>query len=178
MKWLELIWRLFYNLFVVKKEKIQPTMSKLEEFILHLRILNWFDPYIPLTHAWHESAGLTKVIGNYNFWGIKKPQKWEGKTIDITTHEYINGNKVKVIDTFIDFNACSEALLWYENLIRRLYPESYNNKTDYVKYFTHLIDGKYKYATDPFYTNKLISLYLQLFGNTEIKELMKKYELV
>lgn len=162
MKWLQLFIKLIKQLFMKKEIKEDKKLTKEEIFKQHLHILSGFDLLIPYTHAYHESGAFQKVIGNYNFWGIKKPQKWTGKIIDITTHEYINDKKVKVIDAFIDFNVCSEALLWYENLIRRLYPESYKNRTDYKLYFEWLTAGKYKYATDKFYSAKLINLYEQL----------------
>ena len=43
-----------------------------------------------LTHAWHESAGFTRVIGRYNAWGIKTPKKtaWVGPSVTVWTSEF------------------------------------------------------------------------------------------
>jgi len=49
-----------------------------------------FDPLVVLTHAWHESAGFTRVIGVSNVWGIKAPaniMRWSGLVVERWTHE-------------------------------------------------------------------------------------------
>lgn len=49
-----------------------------------------FDWLILLTHAFHESGGFEKIIGNNNFWGLKTPSrsKWPGKSVKVYTTEY------------------------------------------------------------------------------------------
>lgn len=49
-----------------------------------------FDWLILLTHAYHESGGFEKVIGENNYWGLKTPTKseWTGKAVTLYTHEY------------------------------------------------------------------------------------------
>ena len=139
--------------------------DKAKEFIIALKPFcesSAFDPYIVLTHAWHESGAFEHVIGNHNYWGIKKPQTWTGIIKDIITHEFIKGVKTQVTAQFVDFPDCLEALNWYEGLIRRLYPSSYLNRQTYEPYFEGLINGKYQYATDPNYIRKLKSLYCDL----------------
>lgn len=114
------------------------------------------------THAYHESAGFTRVIGDHNYWGIKVPQRWKGKTRDVQTHEYIKGKKIAVLARFIDFETIQEALDWYMGLIERLYPDSFRNRQDAEAYFRGLVSGRYKYATDPTYVDKLIRLSKQI----------------
>jgi hypothetical protein len=49
-----------------------------------------FDPLVVLTHAWHESAGFTRIIGVSNVWGIKAPSdvmRWNGLVVERWTHE-------------------------------------------------------------------------------------------
>jgi len=48
-----------------------------------------FDPYIVLAHAWHETGGFDRVIGNNNFFGITRPNAWTGLVLDIDTHEFV-----------------------------------------------------------------------------------------
>ena len=142
-----------------------PLNAKATEFIACLKPICevfGYDPYIILTHAWHESGAFEHVIGEHNYWGIKKPNVWTGKTIDVVTHEFIKGVDTKLTDTFIDFATCEFALDWYDTLIRRLYPESHNNKQKYEPYFEGLQNFKYKYATDPNYVIQLKQLYVKL----------------
>jgi flagellum-specific peptidoglycan hydrolase FlgJ len=49
-----------------------------------------FDWLILLTHAYHESGGFDKVIGQNNFWGIKTPTRseWTGLSKTVLTSEY------------------------------------------------------------------------------------------
>lgn len=132
------------------------------EFIkegLPVSYVQGFDNLIVLAHAYHESGGFIKIIGNWNVFGIKKPSSWKGKIVDVTTHEYIKGKKVKVIAPFIDFDTVGDLVMWYTSLIKRLYPNAYDNRKNPGAYFKGLINGKYQYATDPNYPIKLMSVY-------------------
>lgn len=142
----------------------RPEVSKEGAFRQALVVLTeqGFDPMIVYTHAYHESGGFNKIIGEWNFWGIKKPGNWKGKVHEVNTHEYIKGFKVAVKDVFIDFATVENAMLWYGDLIFRLYKKSWNNRHNYTEYFKGLVSGKYKYATDPKYSEKLCKLYEQL----------------
>jgi len=135
--------------------------DKAEKFKEALQIVkdNGFDPLAVLTHAWHESAGFTRVIGNHNYWGIKTPKNWQGLVKCVLTHEVIKGKRIEVHAYFIDFETLHGALEWYMSLIKRLYPESYAHRSDPEQYFKGLVSGKYQYATDPHYLEKLITLY-------------------
>jgi flagellum-specific peptidoglycan hydrolase FlgJ len=155
----------------VKKEK-----TKLEEFLECLLVSKeyGFSDWCVVTHGWHESGGFQRVIGKYNFWGIKKPEKWTGEVLPISTHEYISGEKKSVVDYFIDFATCEQAMLWYCDLIERLYPEAYFNRQVPELYFKGLVSGKFKYATDPKYSEKLISLFNYLKNENEmLKNILK-----
>ena len=132
-----------------------------------------FNDYAILTQAWHETGGFRHVIGNHNYWGIKKPGKWKGKVHQVTTHEYIKGKKVIVRGAkFIDFPTCEEGLIWYMGLIKRLYKESYKYRSCPMLYFHWLVDGKYKYATDPRYPEKLIRMCIALQKDEGIRKLI------
>lgn len=126
-----------------------------------------FNDLCVLTHAWHESGGFQRVIGDFNFWGIKVPQRtpWNGKTVPVFTTEYeamvpgedpdqamIRAEKkygcsihsiarygikwrLKLMQQFIDFPTCEQAILWYCDFIQRLYPLAFKNQQDLSKYF-------------------------------------------
>ncbi len=51
--------------------------------------INGYDPLIILTHAWYETAGFSKVIGQNNYFGLKTPlkTKWDGLTVVVSTKE-------------------------------------------------------------------------------------------
>ena len=144
--------------------ELLPQMNKKDEFKLQFTYLNGlgFDPLIVYTHAWHESGNFKHIIGNYNYFGIKKPKNWTGKAILITTHEYINGIKTEVQDWFVDFPDIKGAILWYADLIHRLYPQAYVMRDNYKGYFPALINYTHQYATNPKYSQQLIALYEQL----------------
>lgn len=139
-------------------------MNKRDEFKAEFVFIDelGFDPMIVYTHAWHESGGFKRIIGNYNFWGIKCPRKWTGKKVLVNTHEYIKGVRTPTTEYFCDWPDLKGAILWYTGLISRLYPEAYNARTDHKIFFPALVNFKYKYATDPLYPELLIKLYEQL----------------
>lgn len=158
------------------KTTMTPQNKRIQEFIkaLKVAVLLDFSKWAVFTHAWHESGTFKHIIGNYGYWGIKKPKDWQGKTISVRTHEYINGKRISVMADFIDFDSAKSAMSWYCNFIRRLYPNAYENRNDPVKYFEGLVNGKLKYATDPNYPQKLISLYKVLKDETDNIFLMSK----
>ncbi len=121
-----------------------------------------FDPMIVYVHAYHESGNFKHIIGNYNFWGIKKPKNWTGKTILITTHEYIHGVYTELQDWFIDFPDMKGAIIWYVEFISRMYPQAYAMRENYKGYYPALVMYKNIYATNPNYSQQLIALYERL----------------
>jgi len=132
-----------------------------------------FNRWAVFTHAFHETGGFEKAIGN-NYFGIKKPKMWTGKVAYITTHEYISGVKRKVNLYFADWETLAEALIWYGSLIKRLYPLSFKNRENPESYFIGLVAGKYLYATDPNYVTKLKNMYGKLRASEYIKNLVEK----
>jgi len=164
-----------------KKEcKINELCSKLmlpdkgKTLLKHLHVTreDGFNDFTILTQAWHESGRFIKVIGEYNYWGIKKPRDWTGKVYKVRTHEYINNKRVNMDCEFIDFSACGMAVAWWIDLVKRLYPDAYKNRNNPVLFFEGLVSGKYKYATDPFYFNKLNTLYKLISTNAYLLQLL------
>lgn len=141
-------------------------MTKKEKFgkcIDRLWLHGW-NPAIIFVHAYHESGNFKKVIGKNNYWGIKSSSRWKGLKVKVVTHEFLKGKLIKVNHWFRDWETTEQAVEWYIGLIRRLYPMSFAYRSDYEKYFSWLIKGKYKYATDKKYVRKLKRLYESLIG--------------
>ena len=150
-------------------------LKKLTEFVNALKpiaALEKYNLWCVLTQAWHESGGFLRVIGNYNYWGIKKPSAWAGLTVDVKTHEYIDGRRVAVVAKFIDFASAEKAIVWYMSLITRLYPRAHINRDNPANFFLGLTLGKCRYATDPTYLPKLKNLYEFLRKNIWLKNLL------
>ena len=94
---------------------------------------------------------------SYNLFGIKAGSSWNGRTTDVTTHEYINGQRTRVVDTFRVYGSFEEAFTDYARLI--------GNNPRYAAVTTAgsaeqaakaLQAGGY--ATDPAYADKLIAV--------------------
>ncbi len=175
-----------------QKEIVQPVIpvekqpekkkTKEEELISVLSFAEGvgFDKWIPYVQAWHETARFTKVIGNFNYWGIKKPRGWTGKVYNLWTTEYVKkpvkmtdfgteyeilredskGMWIKLPQPFIDFDSAKEAIVFWYSLLKRLsvYKQSWQRRHDYKKFFKFLT----AWATDPTYGKKLIHLYRDL----------------
>jgi len=74
---------------------------------------------------------------------------------------------VKVKDLFCDWKREDEAILFYLDLIERLYPDAFKAKADPVEFFKGLVSGTRKWATDPEYVQKLTALYEKKKGEWE-----------
>ncbi|QOR39225.1 flagellar assembly peptidoglycan hydrolase FlgJ [Billgrantia diversa] len=111
-----------------------------------------------LETGWGRHEIATADGGNsYNLFGIKAGSNWEGRTVDVTTHEYINGRRTRVVDTFRAYGSFEEAFTDYARLI--------GNNPRYAEVTTAgnaeqaaraLQAGGY--ATDPAYADKLVAV--------------------
>ena len=93
---------------------------------------------------------------SYNMFGIKG--KGTNGSVEIITHEYIAGEKVKVIGEFRAYNDYSESFIDYGNLIlgAKRYKNAVINKDDPEKYIREVY--KAGYATDPKYPEKILRI--------------------
>ena len=181
--------------------------GKAKQFIQCLTILTGqgFDPWGPLTQAWDESGGFTRVIGDWNFLGIKKPEKhpWTGKVFVRWTHEYMSIKEGETLEQtlsrartnfggdaslkdgqrngewyvlctqeFVDFATCEAALMWYSDLIHRLYPNSWTGRADALQFFAGLMNGPNQYNGNKKYVADLTALCAELKQNAELKSLI------
>lgn len=109
---------------------------------------------VVLAQAALESDYGRKAIGTYNIFGIKG--KGSLGTLDVTTHEYVKGKKLKLKQPFAHFASYAEALKKHALVF---YNGNYNRSLKFLndpKAFARAIQGIY--ATDPHYAAKLTAI--------------------
>nr|WP_284046933.1 flagellar assembly peptidoglycan hydrolase FlgJ [Halomonas llamarensis] len=101
---------------------------------------------------------------SHNLFGIKAGSRWEGDTTDIVTHEYVDGRRTQVSDTFRVYDSFEHAFTDYASLIGNN-PRYANvvSAPDAQQAARELQAGGY--ATDPRYADKLVAV-MQTFNPT------------
>lgn len=111
-----------------------------------------------LETGWGRHEIATANGGNsHNLFGIKAGSSWRGPTTDITTHEYLNGQRTRVNDSFRVYDSFEAAFTDYARLV--------GENPRYAKVL-EAPDAKQAarelqaggYATDPAYADKLIAV--------------------
>jgi flagellar protein FlgJ len=99
---------------------------------------------------------------SYNLFGIKAGANWSGKTVDITTTEYVNGQPVKMVDRFRAYDSYGESFADYARLLQSnpRYQQVLNDAQDAAGFAGGL--QRAGYATDPAYAQKLMALIRQI----------------
>lgn len=93
-----------------------------------------------------------------NLFGIKATGNWDGKVVEATTTEYINGVKQKRIEKFRAYDSYADSFKDFANLMRS------NPRYENVMANLQNVNGyaqamqKAGYATDPNYASKLASV--------------------
>lgn len=80
--------------------------------------------------------------------------------------------KVTTTRQFVDWSTPEEAVIWYCDKIQRMYPQSYSWRNIPDKYFLWLVSGKYQWATDPKYVDKLNGVYKHVTALALVKDKM------
>ncbi|WP_083026286.1 flagellar assembly peptidoglycan hydrolase FlgJ [Vreelandella lionensis] len=111
-----------------------------------------------LETGWGQHEIATQQGHNsYNVFGIKAGSQWQGKTTDIVTHEYVNGRRTQIVDTFRVYNSFEHAFTDYASLIgnnpRYAGVVQASNAEQAAR---ELQRGGF--ATDPRYADKLVSV--------------------
>lgn len=93
-----------------------------------------------------------------NLFGIKASGNWDGKVIEATTTEYINGVKQKRIEKFRAYDSYTDSFKDFANMMNSnpRYGKVMAN-LDSVKGYAQAMQNA-GYATDPNYANKLASV--------------------
>lgn len=111
-----------------------------------------------LETGWGRHEIATASGGNsYNLFGIKAGSSWKGRTTDIVTHEYINGQRTRVVDTFRVYNSFEEAFTDYARLIGNNPRYAAVTTAGSAEQAAHALQAG-GYATDPAYADKLIAV--------------------
>lgn len=99
---------------------------------------------------------------SYNLFGIKAGSNWYGKTVDITTTEYVNGQPVKMVDRFRAYDSYAESFADYARLLQSnpRYQQVLAQSQDAAGFAGGL--QRAGYATDPAYAQKLMALIRQI----------------
>lgn len=111
-----------------------------------------------LETGWGRHEIATASGGNsYNLFGIKAGSSWKGRTTDIVTHEYINGQRTRVVDTFRVYNSFEEAFTDYARLIGNNPRYAAVTSAGSAEQAARALQAG-GYATDPAYADKLIAV--------------------
>ncbi|MFQ3788120.1 flagellar assembly peptidoglycan hydrolase FlgJ [Halomonas sp. A29] len=104
----------------------------------------------------HEIA-TANGSNSYNLFGIKAGSSWQGRTTDIVTHEYINGRRTQVVDTFRVYGSFEEAFTDYARLIGNNPRYAAVTTAGNAQQAARALQAG-GYATDPAYADKLIAV--------------------
>lgn len=93
---------------------------------------------------------------SYNLFGIKGIGN--NGFVEIYTHEYVNGERIRIKAKFRAYNSYAESFIDYSNLIlgAKRYREAVLNKDDPVKYIECI--WKAGYATDINYASRVLEI--------------------
>lgn len=101
----------------------------------------------------HEIKGANGAP-SHNLFGIKAGSNWKGRTVDVTTTEYVDGRPRKVVDRFRAYDSYADAFADWVRLIgdNPRYAKVLEAKD--AKQFAQSLE-RAGYATDPLYAEKL-----------------------
>ena len=111
-----------------------------------------------LETGWGRHEIAASDGGNsYNLFGIKAGSRWQGPTTEVVTHEYLNGQRTRVTDTFRAYGSFEESFADYARLIgdNPRYAGVVAAATPEQAARALQSGG---YATDPAYADKLIAV--------------------
>ncbi|QGZ39253.1 flagellar protein FlgJ [Pseudoduganella flava] len=95
---------------------------------------------------------------SYNLFGIKAGSDWKGKTVDVTTTEYVNGRPQRKVERFRAYDSYADSFKDYAKLItdNPRYEKVLASAGDATAFARGL--QKAGYATDPNYATKLATI--------------------
>lgn len=118
-----------------------------------------------LAHAALET-GWGRHVPKHNLFGIKD-LSWDPGEFEANTKEYEQARLINIVARFEDFESPLDSMVCYIGLLRTLprYRRAWNHaiRGEIVEFFKSLQEAGY--ATDPFYSNKLIAVWKSLPSN-------------
>ncbi|WP_447554864.1 flagellar assembly peptidoglycan hydrolase FlgJ [Vreelandella sp. EE22] len=94
---------------------------------------------------------------SHNLFGIKAGSHWQGQTTDIVTHEYLNGQRTRMVDTFRVYDSFEHAFTDYANLIGKNPRYAGVVEASSAEQAARELQ-RGGYATDPRYAAKLVAI--------------------
>ena len=136
-------------------------IAKLYPYAQKAASLLGVEPKFLIAQAALETGWGQKLINHqdgsasFNLFGIKANKGWQGEQTSITTHEFMQGRKVKIQDEFRAYRNWQHGFDDYVNFIKtnERYQTAVANAGDANRYFEEL--QKAGYATDPNYADKI-----------------------
>ncbi|UYG00049.1 flagellar assembly peptidoglycan hydrolase FlgJ [Halomonas sp. GD1P12] len=111
-----------------------------------------------LETGWGRHEIPTHQGGNsHNLFGIKAGSRWQGATTDIVTHEYLNGQRTRMVDTFRVYDSFEHAFTDYANLIGQNPRYAGVVEAQSAEQAARALQSG-GYATDPRYAEKLVAI--------------------
>ncbi|EHJ94165.1 flagellar assembly peptidoglycan hydrolase FlgJ [Vreelandella boliviensis] len=111
-----------------------------------------------LETGWGRHEIATRNGNNsHNLFGIKAGSRWQGETTDIVTHEYINGRRTQVVDTFRVYDSFEHAFTDYAGLIGNNPRYAGVVQAPNAEQAARALQSG-GYATDPLYAEKLVAV--------------------
>ena len=109
-----------------------------------------------LAQAALESSWGARAPGN-NLFGVKADRSWKGKTVDVATHEVINGRRIAMVDKFRAYDSWADCMIDHAKFFRdnRRYAACFKETTGEGWARAVAAAG---YATDPNYAKSLIAV--------------------
>lgn len=107
------------------------------------------------------AGGLSGLAYNYkNLFGIKAGGSWTGKSVSLSTGETYNGQNVTITDAFRVYDNFQESIDDHGKLLASDFYTKYTSKATTADEYAKAIHEA-GYATDPNYSDTLISLMKQ-----------------
>lgn len=119
----------------------------------------WVLPSVTMAQCALETGyGKSTLMTKANaFFGIKANKTWKGKVYNANTKEVLDNKEVNTMAVFRAYDTVADSISDYMNLIcnNKRYKKAVCN-VDYVSTATNIAKGGY--ATDPSYSDKIISI--------------------
>lgn len=116
---------------------------------------------ILLESGGNYAGGLSGLAYNYkNLFGIKTGSSWTGKSVSLSTGETYNGQNVTITDAFRVYDNFQDSIEDHGKLLASDFYTKYTSKATTADEYAKAIHEA-GYATDPNYSDTLISLMKQ-----------------
>lgn len=111
---------------------------------------------LTLAQAALESSWGARAPGN-NLFGIKADASWTGRTVDVPTHEVINGARVAVTDKFRAYSCWLDSMVDHARFLLTNQRYAACRKETTGAGWARAVAAA-GYATDPDYASKLLDI--------------------